>query len=444
MIGTRVFGAQTGAMMQQITMVARTFEVTDSQDLKEDMILLSGKAAGVCYMPDDYMDKGIQDIDRARKRAEATARSGHHSVFDHGHLSFILHTNKMMAMILNSVGLYTTSEKSARYTRMQPQTQVEIEIYEKWNVLLTEAILREYPDMLRKEASKLAMENARYLISVFTPTIMEYTVSYRQAHLLVAYLQRLSTSCEKLTDPFHVRIGGDAVELATLLAQQLGDFSLSDSKNQQFRFLEYPINPQGNSTKREVIGDSYTMVYRCSFAALAQLQRHRSLRYSMLFDGQPTGNGWVVPAIVLHAGMVPEWNADMERLSFCYPQGLLVRVTEQGIFEDFALKCKERLCGRVQLEAMNTTIDAVRKFLSHRDWLCETNQLLLDSMTGVNRSDSSSDLALSESEGIVAHEFIEQQENFVLGVPYPRCCFHDYTCTQGCRWGAKEAFTRLV
>lgn len=400
-------------MSQEIKVVARTFEVEGNEGMNEDLTLLSGKAAGVCYMPDNYMEEGIQNTERAMKRAAATARSGHHSVFDHGHITMVVKTSKLLAMLLNSTGAYTTSEKSARYTIMHPDTELELTLYEKWTERIRSLIQETYPQTEEKMAHKLAMENARYMISVFTPTTMEYTVSFRQAFLLADYLEKLCADCGQLADAFSKKLGEETAQLAGLLREQLGETRLHDNKNQGFRFLEYQKYKEYTEPKKEVLGDSYTLTYIGSLAMLAQAQRHRTLRYTMFFDGDCSRYGFYVPPIVEEANLSEEWLKDMESVAYCFPQGILVRITEQGIFEDFALKCKERLCGRAQLEVTNSTESAVWKFLEHRDKLCRENQELLDTMT-------------------------------VQGQPCARCMFRDFTCTEGCQWGGKDALTRLI
>ena len=60
--------------MQKVELVARTTEVgrlctADPESLNRDMVLLGGKAAGVCYMPDDYFEEGIQNEEKAVTRA---------------------------------------------------------------------------------------------------------------------------------------------------------------------------------------------------------------------------------------------------------------------------------------------------------------------------------------------------------------------------------------
>ena len=88
-------------------------------------------------------------------------------------------------MVLNNEKVYNTSEKSARYTKMEPLPQ-EKELYEKWIEIYAKQIAKEYPQFDEKRVKKLAQENARYLISVFTPaTVMEYTVNFGQLNYII-------------------------------------------------------------------------------------------------------------------------------------------------------------------------------------------------------------------------------------------------------------------
>lgn len=148
---------------------------------KEEAIDFSGKEAGICYLPDDLEKLFGEDKEKTLKRAQRTLKSGHHSVFGHPTYNLTLEgIPKILAMILNNEKVYNTSEKSARYTKMNPSKE-EKELYEKWINIYKEKISVEYPKIDEKRVEKLAQENARYLISIFTPaTIMGYTVNFCQ------------------------------------------------------------------------------------------------------------------------------------------------------------------------------------------------------------------------------------------------------------------------
>ena len=143
---------------------------------------------------------------------------------------------------------------------------------------------------------------------------------------------------------------------------------------------------------------------------LAQLQRHRTLRYQMFLEDAIE---FYVPEIIKDAKLEDEWLADIKSVGYCIPQGTLVDITEQGLFEDFVMKCKERLCGCAQLEIMFRTKQSLMNFISNKDCLSEENQLEIDSIT-------------NDDEVI------------------PRCMFKDFKCTSPCRGGAKNSLTRLV
>ena len=85
-----------------------------------DAINLGGKLAGICYMPDNFEKLNNEDINKTVNRAKRTMESGHHSVFEHYYITLYLENiPKLFAMLLNNEKVYTTSEKSARYTKME-------------------------------------------------------------------------------------------------------------------------------------------------------------------------------------------------------------------------------------------------------------------------------------------------------------------------------------
>ena len=99
---------------------------------KEEAVNFSGKSAGICYLPDSLDTLFSEDPAKTERRAKGTLASGHHSVF--GHVTYNLALEgipKILAMILNNEKIYNTSEKSARYTKMEPSEKEKV-LYEKW------------------------------------------------------------------------------------------------------------------------------------------------------------------------------------------------------------------------------------------------------------------------------------------------------------------------
>ena len=152
---------------------------------KEELENFSGHAAGVCYMPDTFETLMNEPKEKTDRRIIQTKSGGHHSVYDHENISFQLEgVPKLLAMLLNNEKMYTTSEKSARYTKME-LSEKEQTLFNKWLEVFKNKIKdlyqAKYPNFFTdKRIEKLALENARYLNSIFTPTFLVYTCSYRQ------------------------------------------------------------------------------------------------------------------------------------------------------------------------------------------------------------------------------------------------------------------------
>lgn len=485
-----------------VKVIARTYEVSEIADklyggdeskvtesLIGDSTVFSGKAAGVCYMPDDYAENGIQNKQAAVNRAKTTDKNTHHSTYDHAHVSLLVHSNKMIAMILNSLGCYATSEKSARFTKMHPETERELELYNKWLVRIRELVLKAYPwyddaeltKRLHKKTNnetwqvyegkitnecgglieaaaalgeiktsetlpsyKIAQENARYMISVFTPTTFVYTVSIRRAFEIAHMLRKMYINCTQADDEFSKKLiphllSASAAFQGVIDNNNVHDIKIRDSKNQYIRFLtaqhvgDLITNPDGSENfvkfddmKRVVrpmklsqtYGDVYDITYCNSLAALAQMQRHRTIDYTMTL--QKAGEfGFYVPEIVKHFHMQEEWLADIESVAYCIPQGTLVRIRETGNIYYFALKCKERMCGRAQLETMNRVNETLKGFINN-------------------------EFNLSPEGMRILHGITCNDKRAVGLTTCARCKYYDYTCTEGCVWGPDTALTRLI
>ena len=190
------------------------------QASKEELDKLGGLGAGVCYLP-DTMEKLFAEADeKTQRRVDLTKGSGHHSPYDHG--SFTLQLRdipKIIAMILNNEKMYTTNEKSARYTKMV-LSEDEQALFNKWIEIYRQEITKQCQHtcparFTDKKIEKLAQENARYLTSVFTPTTMLYTISYRQFNNIYAMLEKEIDLLSKNNDAFSARLRSELQALLT-------------------------------------------------------------------------------------------------------------------------------------------------------------------------------------------------------------------------------------
>lgn len=365
---------------------------------KEEAIKFSGTSAGICYMPDTIETLLNEPEEKSIKRAQNTIQRGHHSVFDHISYNLcLIEIPKILAMILNNEGIYTTSEKSARYTKMMPSKQEE-ELYLKWIEIFKAKILSIYPTITEKQVQKLAMENARYLISIFTPaTTMEYTVSFRQLNYIIQFFKNYineeeETEFSKQLKPYLKEFINQTKELAV------------EGLNANEKARE--ISLFAKREYAEEFGECYSTNYKGTFAELAQAQRHRTLRYKMQFSECE----FYTPEILREdKDLQSKWQKDITLLKDKFPQGMLININERGTAEDFILKCKERLCGCAQLEIMKQTKSTLDKYIE----------------------------ATKENNTNV-YNYLRQ---FEIGI---RCKFPKFKCTSPCIWGPNKALERKI
>ena len=71
---------------------------------------------------------------------------------------------------------------------------------------------------------------------------------------------------------------------------------------------------------------------------------------------------FIPPIIMDDEVLVEEWLNDMQTVKDVTPQGELIKINEIGKYEDFILKCKERLCSAAQLETMMQTRNTLLKY----------------------------------------------------------------------------------
>ena len=324
---------------------------------KTDLDNFCGKVGGVCYMPKTFDELVSEDNVKTIKRIEQTMGSGHHSVFEHGYITLNLENiPKLFAMVLNNEHVYVTSEKSARYTKMNPSPE-EQKLYDKWVEIFKKKIREKYPEstgfMSDAKVQKLAQENARYLISVKTLTTMEHTISYRQLNYLCKWMQ---DELEKTNSPYAPIF--DSFEQFIAFAKQnnlLDERLMDDGK---FRSLSlFKIGKQHN----EVFDTVYSTNYEASLAYLAQAQRHRTLFYEI--NKLDTGKYFTPKILRDDARLAVDWQEDIQSVAKNIPQGTLVEINERGLSEHFILKLKERLCTCAQLEINDKTKELLKKYI---------------------------------------------------------------------------------
>lgn len=330
---------------------------------KKEAIKLSGKIAGVCYDKEGFSHLENELEEKTMRRVNRTLNSGHHSVYDHILINFNMQNiPKILAMVLNNEKQYTTSEKSARYTSIVRQdgsiiTEREEKLYQKWIEIFGAKIKAEYGNVYNdSKIQKLAQENARYLVTVFMPTQMIYSTTLRQINYIVSWMNDYIKNINQ-NNLFETKLASSMQQLIEEL-DKLNVLEEGLLKNEKGRSLS--LFGKDLDKVEEYYGNVYSTLYKGSFAQVAQAQRHRTIDYQIeMLDKKE----YFVPPIILDDQiLVDEWLNDMEYVKDVNPQGEIVKVSEMGKYEDFVLKCKERLCSEAQLEIMLQTKENLIKY----------------------------------------------------------------------------------
>jgi thymidylate synthase ThyX len=396
----------------KIDLIPDNFFVDEKGIFKlDEALMLSGKFAGVCYDKEGFDHLKNEDPAKTRRRIDMTLSNGHHSVYDHIYVSLnITNIPKILAMVLNNEKQYTTSEKSARYTPVEKKngstiSDKEIELYNKWKEILKVEIAKEYGNVFNeKKIDKLAQENARYMITVFMPTTLIYTTSLRQINYLVSWMKKYIKENANSLDNFNKRLAGSMQEFVDELDSKglLKEELMANDKHRDLSLFGQDV-----FKKEDYFGDVYSTKYHASFAYLAQAQRHRTINYEM--ERQDVFVSFIPPILLGDYELVQKWIDDMYSVKDISPQGQLIRIHEFGTYENFILKCKERLCSAAQLEINN-----------------QTRELLLQYKRGLERRE---------------HPLVSDIEKYSHGA---RCTFPDFQCKSPCGFAEGVKLTRKI
>lgn len=312
--------------------------------------------------------------------------NGHHSPIDHFGINFYFDgPEKSLAMVFNNQGMYTTSEKSARYTVMKDIPEHQRQLYSKWDNWFLEEIKQKFPEnefpklysrrkpTEKNTAEKLAQENARYVTSVFTPTKMTHSLTWRQMNILYHQFNDFINENENGSDKYKAR-----------LSEEMKGFVQSDEikhwviEEAQVRMKgNIPLRFFKNKPVEEIFGeDQYGINYNASFASLAQLHRHRLVNYTVSDGfGQGAPLGIYVPRLIEVAGKTNEWTSDLNSVAeYDFPQGQLLRIGERGLRENLPARTEERECGLAQLETTRIIGQLLDRYAEHVPGIAKLKQ----------------------------------------------------------------------
>ena len=116
---------------------------------------------------------------------------------------------------------------------------------------------------------------------------------------------------------------------------------------------------------------------------------------------------YVPPIIECDEKLLKEWLEDIASVGEVCPQGEMVLINESGKYEDFILKCKERLCSAAQLEIADQTRETLLKYQKY-----------------------------TTSDRI--------KKDIVKYTRGARCTFRDFICSEDCKFKEGKTMTRRI
>lgn len=372
-------------------------------DIKRELIYAGTKAAW-CFKDGTATPENIRnmpEIDLLRRGIE-TYINDHGTPDEHDKISLeITEFPKLMCMILNSEHQYTACERSFRYTKITTNdyiSDIEVKLYNKWYNIFINIFEENYSEWFyqvnqknekntKTDMRKKAQENARYFVSVLTPTSIAYSAPWYQWQKLATFLQDMienpNTSLKKIVVPYAkefieqlielkvVVLTKDAIALYPPLEKMLKEKNdnrewlyKNNKETKLYMFAEN--NPFSGINKPNEYNASINYNSRLSIAGFADILRHRT---SYVALKNPNEFSYIIPKFV-PSNYWKEYDQDMQKINGIYPQGQLIDFNlDSSIYRLVQYMGKERACERPQQEV--------------EDWY--VNQLLPDIVEGLSK-----------------------------------------------------------
>lgn len=370
----------------------------------------TGVKAAICYKEEKDGRPVNQDMIRNEESLSTLVIRGLNTIFqDHTtpseHQMVTLEMTdipKALCMVLNNEKQYTADERSLRYTEVKKNEYIsdkEVELYNKWLNILYDVIDKKHGDFYRKYSKnesgakktmiKLAQENARFMVSVFMPTSITYTVPWIQINKIMTYMQKVINNpmndFEKKLIPYFKEFIDKCINLDVAITKDslyrnlISDENLELKENVLKKFPEFENykgdkslvyknnknvdlslfanrNPFSGINGNNEYGYNISYNNLESFVCLAQEQRHRTCNCEMLIPDE--FSSYIPPIILDDDKLVSMWVNDITSVKEVYPNGQLVKVNRCAALKDI-LKfiAQERACDRAQLEIEKVYVD---------------------------------------------------------------------------------------
>lgn len=220
----------------------------------------------------------------------------------------------------------------------------------KWQPILERRAAQLYPDWSRQEVLNTALHNIEYLKSVFTPVNTKYLVSADQLDSVCRvfnnfvskeYTKHLMESIKPHLNEFMTRI--NLLGFGNTVNDSSGTIELFNCTRE---------NPS--------FGDSYRASYHGSFLLLSRLCNNHGINYRIELLDEVL---YRVPTIISNTDLEESWKEDIKSLGCLYPQGMRIRICENGQLDDFSRKVEDLLYSRTEQETGEMTCNTLQRYL---------------------------------------------------------------------------------
>ena len=357
---------------------------------KKEALYDAGVKAAVCFKEGNITPAMIRETEteeRIIERGINTIMSDHTSPSEQPQVSLeIVGIPKILCMILNNEHQYTADERSLRYTEVKPNeyiSDIEVELYNKWLNIFIKILNDEYLDFFKKfnkgeneektnkkvaiAIKKIAQENARYMVSVFMPTTLTYTVPFAQINKLCLYMERIinnpKNDFEKLLIPYLKEFIEGLKEFDVLMTEKdvfkfCPKLAQNESENLLYKNnkgIDLSLFAERNKFSGINMPNEYGVVFsynmEISLASLAQFHRHRTINYEMTTPSLEEEKFYIPLLLDGKKDLTKEWLSDILKVNKFYPQGKIVKVNANGPLKHLVNYVgKERACDRAFLE----------------------------------------------------------------------------------------------
>ena len=329
----------------------------------------TGVKAAVCFKDGNITPEDIRTTEteaKIIKRGINTILSDHTSPSEQPTVSLeITGIPKILCMILNNEHLYAADERSLRYTEVKESSYIskkEVELYNKWLSIFISILNTKYLDFFLKynkgstkeqtarKASnaikKLAQENARYMVSVFMPTTLTYTVPLAQINKICLYMDRIiadpHNEFEQLLIPYLKEFTQNLKDLDVLVTEHdvtelCPDLAKIDSDKLLYhnnKSIDLSLFAERNKFSGINLPNEYGTTFsynmEISLASLAQFHRHRTINYEMLTPNKENMQFYIPLLLEDNPVLSKEWQEDILSVKNVYPQGTIVKVNANG------------------------------------------------------------------------------------------------------------------